>query len=87
VTWKIYNIPFSTTSLTVGDDAAASDLTEVLELALKPILINVPAEVTDEQILDSLASILSLVLLHGWLGLGLSLALLGRSLLLADLLR
>lgn len=81
------NIPFSTASLTVSDDTAASDLTEALELALKPVLVDVPAEVSDEQVLDTLASILGLVLLHSGLALSLSLALLGRSLILADLLR
>jgi hypothetical protein len=72
----------STASLTVSDDTAANNLTEALELAAEPVLIDVPAHVTNEEVLDTLLS-------GGLLGLGLldsggsgllSLALLGGSL-------
>jgi hypothetical protein len=77
------DIPLSTASLTISDDTAAGDFTEGGELALQPILIDVPAKVADEQVLDALAGrLLSLGLLLSRLSLGLSLALLGGGLLL-----
>jgi hypothetical protein len=76
------------TGLTVGDDTAAGDVTEPLELAAEPVLIDVPAQATNEQILDSLGNgSLDLCLLDDGLGSLLGLALLGRSLLLARCVR
>jgi hypothetical protein len=56
----------STASLTVSDDTAANDLTEALELATKPVLIDVPAHVTNEEVLNTLlgGGLLSLGLLN-----------------------
>ena len=81
------NIPLGAASLTVSDDPAANDLTEALELAAKPVLVDVPAQVADEQVLDALllATLLSLGLLDDGLGNLLSLALLGGSLCLVAL--
>lgn len=42
------NLPLGTTGLAVGDNAAANNLSEPLELTSKPLLINVPAQVSDE---------------------------------------
>lgn len=65
--------------LTVGDNAAARELTELGELALEPLLIDVPGEVTDEEVGGgTLGDFLSLGLLGNGLGLVISLALLGR---------
>jgi hypothetical protein len=73
----------STASLTVSDDTAANDLTEALELAAEPVLIDVPAHVTNEEVLDTLLSggLFSLGLLDSGGSCLLSLALLGGSLL------
>jgi hypothetical protein len=77
----VQSLPFSTTSVAIGHDAAASDLSEALEFTLEPLLINVPAEVTDEEILDTFASIhrLRFGLFDGGFIRSLSLALLGGS--------
>jgi hypothetical protein len=72
------------TGLAVGDDTAAGDVTEPLELAAEPVLIDVPAQAANEQVLDALGDgSLDLCLLDDGLGSLLGLALLGRSLLLA----
>ena len=72
--------------LAVADNTAADDVTELLELAVEPVLINVPAQAANEEVLDTLSlgggSLLGLGLLDGRLGSLLSLALLGRSLVL-----
>jgi hypothetical protein len=76
------NLPTGATRVTVSDDAAASELTELGELALEPLLVNVPGQVTDEQVGGStLGGILSLGLLGSSDGLLLGLALLGGLLL------
>jgi hypothetical protein len=76
------------TGLAVGDDTAAGDITEPLELAAEPVLIDVPAQATNEQVLDALGDgSLNLCLLDDGLGSLLGLALLGRSLLLARCVR
>lgn len=76
------NLPTGATGLTVSDDAAASELTELGELALEPLLVNVPGQVTDEQVGGgTLGDILSLGLLSRSDGLLLGLALLGGLLL------
>jgi hypothetical protein len=73
--------------LAVGDDASASDLSELLKLAVQPLVINVPAQVTNEQVLGSGILDLSLGLLGGGLLLLIiSLALLGWGGLLGALL-
>mgnify|MGYP001596329099 FL=1 len=75
------------TRLAVGDDASASDLTELLKLAVQPLVINVPAQVTNEQVLGSGILDLSLGLLGGGLLLFvIGLALLGWGGLLGALL-
>ena len=53
----------------IADDASTRDLTELLKLTVQPLIINVPAQVTNEQVLGS--GIFS----SGW---GLSLGLLSR---------
>jgi hypothetical protein len=71
--------------LAVADDTAAGDGTEVLELTAEPVLIDVPAQAANEEVLDTLSGgrgLLSLGLLDNGLGSLLSLALLGGSLLL-----
>lgn len=72
--------------LAVADDTAADDVTEALELAAEPVLVNVPAQAANEEVLDTLSGggggLLSLRLLDGRLSRLLGLALLGRSLLL-----
>ena len=78
--------PLGTASITVGDDAAASDVAKLFKLAREPVLVNVPAEVTDEEVLNSLITcLLSLGLLYSRLSVGFSLALLRGSLLLVAL--
>lgn len=76
------NLPLGTTSLTVGDDTAADNLAKALKLTTEPVLVNVPAHVANEQVLDALFSdgLDSLGLLDRGLGDFLSLALLGGSL-------
>jgi hypothetical protein len=76
------DIPLGAAGLTVSDDTAANDLTEALELATEPVFIDVPAHVTNEEVLDALFSggLLGLGLLNDGLGNFLSLALLGGSL-------
>lgn len=65
--------------LTVGDNAAAGELTELGELALEPLLIDVPGQVTDEEVGGgTLGDLSGLGLLGDGLGLVISLALLGR---------
>jgi len=54
----------------VGDDTSTSDLSELLELTVEPLVINVPAQVTNEQVCGSIGRSSSLIL---------SLALLGRN--------
>lgn len=76
--------------LAVRDDAGTGDLTELLKLAVQPLVINVPGKVTDEEVLGtSIGGSLSLDLLDGGLLLlVIGLALLGWSgLLSAGLLR
>jgi hypothetical protein len=63
--------------LTVGDDTSAGDLTELFELAVQPLVVNVPAQVTNEQVLGSGILDLSLGLLGG----GLLLLIIGLALL------
>jgi hypothetical protein len=76
------NLPTRATRFTVSDDTAASELTELGELALEPILINVPGQVANEQVRGStLGGILGLGLLGSSDGLLLGLALLGGLLL------
>lgn len=68
-------------TLSVGDDTGASDGTKLLEFLEQPLVVNVPAQVTNEQVLGS--SVLSsswgssLGLLCGWLAVLFGLALLG----------
>jgi hypothetical protein len=70
-------------SLTIGDDAATSELTERLELASEPGLIDVPAEVANKEVLDTLITdVFRLGFLRGQFSVSLSLALLGGSLFL-----
>lgn len=80
-------------SVGVGDDTARDHLAEALELAAEPLLINVPGETTNEEVLGWLAELavvalsslgadLDLGLLGNWASLSLSLALFGRLLLL-----
>ena len=65
-------------TLTVRDDTSSSDLTEALELLQQPLVINVPAQVADEQVLCAIIlNSVDLGLLCDWLGLILGLALLG----------
>jgi hypothetical protein len=69
--------------LTVGDNAAAGELTELGELTLEPLLVDVPGEVANEEVGGgTLGSISSLRLLGSSLGLIISLALLRDGLLL-----
>lgn len=76
------NLPTRATRLTVSHDTAASELTELGKLALEPILINVPGEVTNEQVGGStLGGSLGLGLLNSGNRLLLGLALLGGLLL------
>jgi hypothetical protein len=78
-----FDIPLGAARLAVSDNAAALDGAVRRESLRQPVLINVPAEVADEQVLDTLLTrCLSLCLLDDGLGLSLSLALLGRNLLL-----
>lgn len=66
------------TSCLVRDDTSARDLSELLELTVQPLIINVPAQVTDKQVGGSgLSDSLDLRLLCGGSGVFLSLALLG----------
>jgi hypothetical protein len=69
----------------VADDTSTGDLTELLKLAVQPLVINVPAQVTNEQVLGTsvLASSwsLGLGLLGSWLLIIISLTLLRWSLL------
>jgi hypothetical protein len=54
------------TSGLVADDTSTRDLSELLELTVQPLVINVPAQVTNEQVLgSSILTILSLGLLCG----------------------
>jgi hypothetical protein len=79
------DLPLGTLSLAVGDDAAAGDLTIALKLASEPVLVDAPAEVSDEEVLDTLfcdLGDLGLCLLDDGLSLFFSLALLGGSFLL-----
>lgn len=63
--------------LTVGNDTAARELTELGELALEPVLIDVPGQVTDEQVgRGALGDLLGLGLLSRGGGLLIGLALL-----------
>lgn len=65
--------------LTVGDNAATGELTELGELTLEPLLIDVPGQVTDEEVGGgTLGDLSGLGLLGDGLGLVISLALLGR---------
>lgn len=71
------------TRLSVADDTGTSDLSELLEFAVKPLIVNIPAQITNEQVLGTGISDLRglfLGLLRGSWGLLLSLALLGWSL-------
>lgn len=52
--------------LAVSHDTSASELTELLKLAVQPLVVDVPAQVTDEEVLDTITT-------------GLNLGLLGRS--------
>jgi hypothetical protein len=66
----------------VGDDTAAGDVTEALEFATKPGLVNVPAQAANEQVRDTLGcGSFSLGLLDSGLSCGLGLALVGGCLL------
>ncbi len=49
--------------LLVSDDTGAGDLSELLELTVEPLIINVPAQVADEQVLGSSIGSISLGLL------------------------
>lgn len=72
-------LPFGAASLAISDDTAANDLAKAFELTSKPILVDVPAQVANEKVLDTLAvgrSLSSLALLHHRLGDLLGLALL-----------
>jgi hypothetical protein len=64
--------------VSVGQDIGTCDLTELLELSHKPLIVDVPAEVTDKQVLGSSVFdfCLGLGLLCGLNGLILGLALL-----------
>ena len=71
--------------LAVSNDTAANDVAEALELAAEPVLINVPAQAANEQVLDTVSGGsggVGLGFLDGRLSSGFSLALLGWSLLL-----
>ena len=75
------DIPLGATSGAVGEDVATCDLAVRLELSLEPVVINVPGQRTNEEVLgDTLGESLLLNLL-GLLddrsSLGISLALLG----------
>lgn len=71
------NLPARATSVTLGHDTN-SNLTELLELAVEPLLIHVPGEVANEEVVGASASgLLSLGLLGGGGRLVLGLALLG----------
>jgi len=64
--------------VTVSHNAGASELTELAELALEPLLIDVPGQVADEKVGGgALRDILSLGLLSSGSGLLIGLALLG----------
>lgn len=60
----------------VGDDASIRNTLAVLELVVEEVVIDLPAEVTNEEGRTLLGSVLSLGLLYGALGGLLSLALL-----------
>lgn len=80
------NVPLGAARLAVSDDAAALNRSVRSEGRRKPLLIDVPAEVANEEVLDALFTRrLGLALLHDGLGLSLSLALLGRSFLLVTI--
>lgn len=67
-------------TLTIGDDVCTGDLSELLELTVQPLVIDVPAQVTNEQVLASIViDGLGLGLLGGCDGLVFGLALLGWS--------
>lgn len=75
---KDSNLPARAAALTIGHNTAASKLTELGELTLEPILINVPRQVTNEQVGGStLRGLLGLGLLSRGSRLLISLALLG----------
>jgi hypothetical protein len=67
----------ATAGVAIGDDPHASELTKLLEFAGEPLLIDVPADVANEEVAGGgrLVNGISLALLGGvlWLGLGLAL--------------
>lgn len=72
------HLPTRATRLTVSHDTATSQLAELLELAAEPVLVDVPREVTNEQVGGStLGNLSSLGLLSRGSGLLNGLALLG----------
>jgi hypothetical protein len=77
------DVPLGATRLAVSDDAAAVNGSVGSEGGREPLLVDIPAKVANEQVLNTLlASGLGLGLLDDGLGLILSLALLGGGLLL-----
>lgn len=84
------SLPLGPATRPVGHDAAASDLTKLGKLTTQPLLVNIPAEVADEQVGGSVGGDVGLALLGNRLLLVLGLALLGgrsRFLRLLGLLR
>jgi hypothetical protein len=68
--------PLAAARLAVGDDAYTLDLTELLELASQPLLVDVPAKVANEKVCGCTGLLISLALFRGVLGGSLSLTLL-----------
>lgn len=64
----------ATAAVTVGDDANSRDFSKLFKLASEPLLVNVPAQVADEQVASGALG-LSLCLLWCllWLSFGLAL--------------
>ena len=77
----LVDLPLGTLGFTVGDDAAAHKFTKAFELTSKPLFIHIPAQVSNEEVLDTLICSFGLRLFDSRLGGLLSLALLARGLL------
>jgi hypothetical protein len=58
-------VPFGAARGSIANDPSAGQFTKLLELASEPFLVHIPAKVTDEQVLDTVA------FATGRLGLGL----------------
>jgi hypothetical protein len=64
--------------ISVSQDTCASNLTKLFELAVQPLVVDVPAQITNEEILDTAVLLVNLGLLGRSNRLVVGLALLGR---------